>query len=125
MKLLPLYRVTIDKDILWDTYLKSFPPGTDPIFRERTEHDCQTCRSFVKNMGSIVAINSDNELVSLWDIEIDGFYKIVADTLSALIKSCPIENIFLHTEPKVGAEDNQEKTGITWNHFYAQLPGSL
>jgi hypothetical protein len=28
------------KERLWDTYLESFPAGTNPIFRVNTEHDC-------------------------------------------------------------------------------------
>lgn len=31
------------------------PAGTNPIFRERTEHDCSCCRNFVKNLGNVVA----------------------------------------------------------------------
>lgn len=45
----PLFRTATPKDQLWDTYLKSFPAGTNPTFRERTEHDCSCCRSFGSN----------------------------------------------------------------------------
>lgn len=34
-----LFRVNIPKDNLWNTYLESFPPGSNPIFRKRTEFD--------------------------------------------------------------------------------------
>ena len=30
-----LFRVDIDKDILWETYLDSFPEGTNKIFRTK------------------------------------------------------------------------------------------
>ena len=33
-----LYTVQIDKDKLWQHYLASFPAGSNPIFRERTDH---------------------------------------------------------------------------------------
>jgi hypothetical protein len=31
-----LFRVKVERDALLETYLASFPPGTNPIFRERT-----------------------------------------------------------------------------------------
>lgn len=42
-----LFRVDVDKDLLWNTYLSSFPEGTNPIYRERTEHDCSCCKQFI------------------------------------------------------------------------------
>ena len=38
-----LFVTAVDKEDLWSTYLGSFPEGTNPMFRERTEHDCQCC----------------------------------------------------------------------------------
>jgi hypothetical protein len=69
MKDQPLFRVNLDKDKLWDTYLTSFPEGTNPMFRERTEHDCSCCRSFIRAVGDMVGIK-DGKLVSLWDVEV-------------------------------------------------------
>ncbi len=50
-----LYQALIEKDIAWDTYLASFPQGTNPIFRERTEHNCMCCKRFVRNLGRAIA----------------------------------------------------------------------
>lgn len=105
----PILRVDIDTDLLWDTYLASFPTGTDPKFRVRTEHDCSCCRSFVKNAGSMVAIDG-NHLTSLWDLTDVGDYQPVADAMAALVKSKAISNLFLHGESTVGTDKNQEYT---------------
>ena len=81
-----LYTVQIDKDKLWESYLASFPADSNPIFRERTEHDCTACKSFVRNIGPVVAI-IDDKLVSVWDIQsadINPAYQAVASAMNAL-----------------------------------------
>ena len=62
----PLYTTSVEKDELWATYLSSFPEGTNPIFRKRTEHDCSCCRQFIRAVGNVVAI-VEGKLVSIWD----------------------------------------------------------
>lgn len=127
MQGLPLYRVALDKDKLWEKYLGAYPDGTNPIFRERTEHDCSACRHFVKTIGNIVAIE-DGKLVSLWDFQVEGHYQVVADALAAFVKSHPIDNIFRHYESNVGTAKTFEETEVgarTWEHFHVQLPSTL
>lgn len=123
-----LFRTGIDKYLLWSTYLDSFPEGTNPIFRERTEHDCQCCKQFIRACGDMVSI-VDNKLVSIWDINIGGHYQVVADALSALVKSSKIDNIFLHREASVGTDFNHQlmESGESkkWNHFYFKLPSKF
>lgn len=120
-----LFLTDIDKDLLWDTYLKSFPPGTNELFRERTEHDCQCCKQFIRACGNAVSI-VDGKFVSIWDIEINDHYQVVADAMSALVKSQPIKDVFLHYEPQLGTEYNLQilENGeiIKWEHFYFKLP---
>lgn len=119
-----LFRVNVDKDELWHTYLSSFPEGTNPIYKTKSEHDCGCCRQFIRNIGDVVSI-VDGKLVSIWDLEIDGPYGVVASKLSSLVKSCKIENLYLHTENSVGTDKNfQDLMGQvkTWKHFYVNLP---
>lgn len=124
----PLFRVDIDKDTLWSTYLASFPIGTNPIFRERSEHDCSCCRQFVRAVGNVVAIIND-EIVSIWDIESDEpAYQVVADALSSAVKSRAIANVFLHTEPVAGTDKTFEQianSAKTWDHFFVNIPSQF
>ena len=53
-----LFSVQVDKDEMWSTYLSSFPKGTNPLFKERTEHDCSCCRGFIKTIGNVVALKN-------------------------------------------------------------------
>ncbi len=121
-----LYTVDIDKDLLWQTYLNSFPEGTNPIYRERTEHDCSCCRHFIKTVGGVVSI-AGNNLVSIWDIGLaddDWGYQHVANSISPLIKSHTIDNIFLHTQHNIGTDKNFEKLDDnikTWEHFFVTI----
>ena len=38
-----LFVVNLSGDELYAAYLAAFPAGTNPIYRERTEHDCSCC----------------------------------------------------------------------------------
>ena len=114
------------KEELWETYLSSFPEGTNPIYRERTQHDCSCCRQFIRTAGNTLAV-IDGQLVSAWDIDIGGAYQVVADAMSSLIKSRGIQNIFLHYEKNAGTDKTYEHGDdetITWEHFHHELPAS-
>src|SRR6185437_5899424 len=89
----PLYRVDVDKDLLWDVYLHSFPEGSNPIFRERREYDCSCCRQFVRSVGDVVAI-ADSTVVSIWDLQVkEPAYQAVADVLAAVVGNRTIANV--------------------------------
>ena len=128
MKKQQLFRVLVDKDLLWETYLKSFPEGTNPTYRTRTEHDCQCCRQFIRSIGNMISI-VEGKIVSIWDCKTGDFYQEVSDAMSTLIKSCPIDNMFLHNELVVGTDKNYQQkedgTVLTWEHFFIQLPSLL
>lgn len=118
-----LYRKSVSGDELWATYLGSFPEGTNPIYRERTEHDCSCCKQFIRTVGNVVGI-IDGSIVSIWDVVLDDEYQVVANALSALVKSKPIDSVFLHYERSAGTNKNFEDTinGVkTWNHFHVNI----
>ncbi len=122
-----LFRTGADKDDMWTTYLASFPDGTNPMFRQRTEHDCSCCRQFIRAVGDVVAI-IDGRLTSIWDIETDSAtYLPVADAMSRLVRGRPIDNHFLHYEAEIGTDRNFEDAvgGVrSWEHFFINLPNS-
>ncbi|MCE4883887.1 hypothetical protein LW316_10145 [Clostridioides difficile] len=120
-----IYEVDLDKDKLWSLYLDSFPEGTNEIFRERREHDCSCCRQFIKNIGNVVTIK-DNEISSIWDIDIDcPTFKPVAKALSEYVKSHRVNDIYVSKFKKIGTDKNFERTPekiYEWNHLYIELP---
>lgn len=118
-----MFRADVSGDELWNTYLASFPAGTNPVLR--TEHDCSCCRQFVRAVGNAVAV-VDGRMVSVWDIESDEpAYQVVADALSALVKAAPLSGPFLHSERVAGTDKNfQDDAGVvkTWEHFHVTIP---
>lgn len=122
-----LYVVDLDPDLLWQTYLESFPPEKNRVFRKNREHDCSVCRSFVKRFGSVVAIGPDFRLRSVWDFDAgDLSYQKVVEACRKLVISRQIRNIFLSKEGAVGAAHSRELLEggdvRTWDHLHTPLP---
>jgi hypothetical protein len=127
MKTAPLFRAAIDKDEIWRLYLASFPEGANPMFRERTEHDCSCCRAPSSRMRAAWCTVIDGEIATLWDIRVEG-YQPVIDALADYVKAQAIDNVFLHSEKTVGTDKNFENTDngvLTWQHFHVTLPDAL
>lgn len=121
-----LFEVAIDKDELWNTYLDSFPAGTNEIFRERREHDCSCCRQFIKTVGNAVVIK-DNQITTIWDFRTDDdTYQPVLDSLSNLIKSHAVSDIYVSKLKRIGTLRNYEELENgqikEWTHFFLELP---
>jgi len=122
-----LFQSGIEKDVLWDLYLSSFPEGTNKLFRERTEHDCVCCKQFIRNIGRVLGSNTKGELVSIFDdLQVTGEYKVVAEKLAEANKKAKIFGIYLNEEQEVGKRESYEQredgTVHTWNHFHQVLP---
>lgn len=121
-----LFQVGVDKDEMWQHYLNSFPEGSNPIFRERTEHDCSCCRHFIKNMGHLVAINN-GKIVTAWDFVVPGEpeYSTVVKSMADYIRTKTIENVWFTSDTKYGTKSNHEMRDdgqvITWNHLYCEV----
>jgi len=117
-----------DKNELWNFYLNSFPTGTNEIYKENKEYDCNFCKSFIKKAGHIVTIKN-NKLVSIFDITInDSTFQAVVDAMSEYIKGKEIDTVFCHDENTIGTEFNTQITGngsIRWNHFYIDVPNEF
>lgn len=125
-----LFRVGIPGDELWNTYLTSFPEGTNPIYKTRREYDCICCKQFIRGVGNMVAIDGEERVISLWDIEPTGVaeFDAVTSALSHLVHSHRVCDIFLHREFAVGQHENRvlDTDGAvhTFRHFYLSLPST-
>lgn len=125
-----LFMTSVDKDALWDLYLASFPEGTNNLYRERTEHDCTCCKQFIRNIGSVVTIDEQLNIVTVWDdVNLGNEYDVVAAALSKYVKQHNIVGVYFNDSSKVGVESNHEmgENGKvrTYNHFHATLDGKF
>ncbi len=122
-----LFSTRVDKTKLWEHYLSSFPPGSNPLYKARTEHDCSCCRHFIKTLGGVVNI-LNGKFVTLWDFDIKGPYQEVADAMAVYVRGLPIDNIFLHPQNLVGTAKNrqllEDSSVKMWDHFYVNLPAT-
>lgn len=114
----------VDVGDIFASYLAAFPEGTNPIFRERTEHDCNCCKNFIRNLGTVVSIRDDNTIATVWDNwqDLPEPYATVGQRLQQLVQQAPIVGIFRTTEAQYGHEKNRDNhdLSIVWHHFYGR-----
>lgn len=112
-----------DTTDLFEAYLASFPEGTNPMMRERTLHDCNCCKSFIRRVGNVVAI-VDGEVKTVWD-GMDSMpypYNEVAARLDAIVRQVPIRTVFRTSESRFGIESNYDReTERRWVHFHCEV----
>jgi len=113
-----MFVVDLDKDALWELYLSSFPDGANPMFRERTNHDCSACRQFIKAFGNVVLIN-EGKITTVWDFDTNNMiYATVIAALAVHVKSSPISGVFFSDTTKIGTEENHEMTDDDLRYYF-------
>jgi hypothetical protein len=115
----------VDAPDLWEQYLAAFPDGANPIFRTRSEHDCSTCRHFVRNLGNVVTIKG-GEVRSIWAEmdELPGPFDEVANVLDAVVEAAPLAGVFRSSDTQYGAATTRTLVDgqvETWHHFHAAV----
>lgn len=120
-----LFRVEITGRQVWELYLKSFKKKDNPKFRDPASsvHNCNHCNNFIRRYGNIVAIDSNYNLMSIFDVVIDNEFTTVAKALSAKIKGSVIQDVFLETHnelnnlpyEKIGRDHKVFKLGVDKN----------
>ena len=124
-----MFRVYVeDGNELNNLYLRSFPAGSDPIFKQRSTHDCAACRHFIRDMGNVVAISETLGLQTIWDVDLPGEpeYQHVADELSNWVRSKGIVDGFFATNRTAGVDKDfghdEEGNVEEYTHFFVNIP---
>ncbi|HET9518538.1 MAG TPA: hypothetical protein VFO77_12510, partial [Actinoplanes sp.] len=115
----------LDRDSLWLTFLDSFPPGTNPRFRTRSEYDCSTCRGFVKNFGNVVEIH-EGQIRTVWSgvSPADPVFSVVAAAMDDFVGTLPLSGVFRSTEAQYGAKTTRalhDGQVEVWHHLHGRI----
>jgi hypothetical protein len=128
-----LFQSQVSGQKLWDTYINSFKPEHNKVFRDpdSTEHNCNLDKNFIRRYGNVVVLTKEYEIITMWDVELkeDSPYFAPAKAMSDLLKSSKIANVFLETfnelnslpYEKINKTQQVYRLGIEWNHkIYTQ-----
>jgi hypothetical protein len=117
-----LFVTDIDKEVIWNTYLNSFPEN------QRQEFNCSHCRHFLKPYANVVAIK-DNKLVTFWDFDTEEPYSYVVKCMNTIVLSSSINNVFVNKFKELGVDYNHvSKPGAPvakWEHFHLVMPAKF
>jgi len=123
-----VFEVAVDGDALYTTFLESFPAGTNPVFKKKTEHDCSCCKQFIRRVGAVVAVDDQGAVQTVWDTAVESApypYNAVANRLQAAVLAAEITELYRvsQKEGSFGAAqtrslDKDSAKAHTWNHLY-------
>ena len=91
-----LFRSSLTGQQVWDLYINSFEKKHNPIFRdpESSTHNCNLCKNFIRRYGNIVAIDSNNNIVTMFDIDAPEEFVSVTTAISKKLKKSTITDVF-------------------------------
>lgn len=94
-----LFRSKLSGQAIWELYLNSFTKENNPMFRDpaSSEKNCNNCHNFIKRYGNIIAINEDNKIMTIFDVDTNEEFQQTADSLSGVIKAGIVQDVFFET----------------------------
>lgn len=94
-----LFRVNLSGQKLWELYLGSFTKEDNPIFRDpdSSVKNCNHCNNFIRRYGNVVSIDENNNITTMFDVDVTGEYENTVKVLSEAIKKAKITDVFFET----------------------------
>lgn len=130
-----VYVASVDGDALYRRYLAAFPEGTNPVYRKQTEHECSSCRHFLRRAGNVVAVSDEGVVRTTWDEAAERApypYNAVARALRDALIDAGISDLYRvgAKEGSFGAEVTRslddDGRAVTWCHLHTgPIPGAL
>lgn len=123
-----LFIAEVDHEELWNLYLDSFPEGTNEIFRENREYDCNCCRRFIRDFGGVVLIDPLTlEVKSIWRCDIGDIFQPVFDAMADYVESRSVCGVFLTDTLVIGQHETVDfnRPGVMYSHLALDLPDRI
>lgn len=94
-----LFKSSLTGQQVWNLYLSSFTKEQDPIFRDPNSsvHNCKLCNNFIRRYGNIVAIDTDYNVMTIFDATAPEEFINISQVLSQTLKFAPISEVFFET----------------------------
>jgi hypothetical protein len=115
-----LFRLNISGEAIWDAYLSGFTPDEDPIFRDpaSSTHMCRDDKNFIRRYGNVVAINSQNQIVSMFDFaNVQAPYINAVTNVRNLIANAEVSDIFIETFESLKSLPYERNIKLTAKHY--------
>lgn len=119
MSKFPLFYVEIDRDEIWNRYLTGFDAEFAP------EYNCNACKSFLRQVAGLVAIDENYNVLTIWDnVPEDAHeYGKAIKNVRDYVLSLPISDIFYTPVATIGTDRNfSEKHSVVWQHLFLTFP---
>jgi hypothetical protein len=126
-KTLQVYVTGVDGEALYLHYLAAFPEGTNPIFKKVTEHECSSCKHFIRRAGNTVSIISGG-VHTVWDQAAEKApfpYNVVAAALARAVRAQDITDLYRVSQKEGGGFGaaitrslDADGKALTWNHLH-------
>lgn len=121
-----LFRVELKGDEIWDLYINSFPAEQNPIFRDpnSTTKNCNHCKNFIRRYGNIVAVDENNTITTMFDVDGGEEYGNTVKALTKAIKGSKIGEVFFETFNELNSlpYESCSKTSIKFQLGVASNP---
>lgn len=122
-----LFKIDCDVEEMWQLYLNTLPPVQG---KTNLWHDCTSCHRWFRKVANLVALTSDNEIITLWSGETILEYQNVFKALDNFLKEHKqIKEAFYTSRDEVGIKTTytDDENGDVWrnDHFYLELPSSV
>lgn len=114
-----LFRSNVSGQQVWETYLNSFKPEHNPVFRdpESSIHNCNLCKNIIRRYGNILSVNEKGEIESIFsNVIADDEYSNSVNACASLLEKSAIINVFFETYDELNSLP-YERCSKSQSHF--------
>ena len=122
-----LFKIDCDVEEMWSIYLATLP---QIMSKKELWHNCTACHRWFRKAANIVALTSDNEIITLWSGETIPEYAKVFEVLNKfLLEKKQIKEAFYTSRKEIGIKTTytEDEYGDSYrnDHFFLILPDSV